>query len=166
MNPPYTLTIFTDKDLKTVLYHHQQYCCQDNINEETCAGKLDGKHYFAESPYLIDHLITIGMRKFNGIQEHCDLLGIDCVTRDNAVLLKEWREESQKLAEETDGVPPSALYELFKKYWGDVTTFGKMDKVTQIANAYYTMCYEAVQIRKAVALTQANVLNQENDWLQ
>jgi hypothetical protein len=57
------------------------------------------------------------MRKFNGIQEHCDTLGIDCTTRDNKVLLKERREESQKLAEETDGVPPSQLYELFKKYW-------------------------------------------------
>gem|GEM_PF-6377455 len=40
-NPSYTLTIFTNKDLKTVLWHHQQYCCQNRINEKTCEGKLD-----------------------------------------------------------------------------------------------------------------------------
>jgi len=33
---PYTMIIFTDKDLKTALRHHQQYCCQERINETTC----------------------------------------------------------------------------------------------------------------------------------
>jgi hypothetical protein len=166
LNPAYTLTIFTDKDLKTVLWHTQQFCCQKNINDATCDGKLDGKLYFPESPYLIDHLINIGMRKFNGIQEHCDTLWIDCTTRDNKVLLKEWREESEKLADDTDGVPPSELYELFKKYWWDVTTFGKTENNTQIANAYYTMCYEAARIRLALLANQASAVNTESTRLK
>lgn len=166
LTPPYELKIFTDKDLKIILEHHQQYCCQVDINEDTCAWKLDGKHYFPESPYLFDHIINIGMRKFNGIQEHCDTLGIDCTTRDGKVLFKERREESQKLAEETDGVPPSQLYELFKKYWWDVTTFAKQDSVNQIANAYYTMCYEAVQIRKSIKSNLGDGINQEDAWTQ
>lgn len=166
LNPPYELTIFTDEDLKTILWHHQQYCCQTNTNEKTCEWKLDGKHYFPESPYLIDHIINIGMRKFNGIQEHCDVLWISCTTRDGKVLLKEWREESQKLAEETDGVPPSQLYELFKKYRWDVTTFAEQNSSNQIANAYYTMCYEAVQIRKSLKSNQGDGINQEDAWIQ
>ena len=36
MNPPYTLTIFTDKDLKTALRYHQQYCCQEEVSEDSC----------------------------------------------------------------------------------------------------------------------------------
>ncbi len=166
LNPKHTLSIFTDKDLGVVLEHHQQYCCQVHTNESTCEGKLDGKHYFPESPYLIDHLINIGMRKFNGIQEHCDLLWIDCFDRNNKVLLKERREESQKLAEETNGLPPSQLYELFKKYWWDVTTFAKPDSVHQIANAYYTMCYEAVKIWESLKANQADWINQSDAWLQ
>lgn len=166
MNPPYKLTIFTDDDLKIVLQHHQQYCCQDDTKSETCEGKLDGKLYFPESSYLFDHLVNIGMRKFNGIQEHCDVLWIDCETRDKKVLLKERREKSLELAEDTDGVPPSQLYELFKTYWWDVTTFWKQDKTTQIANAYYTMCYESLQIRKAIIHTQSDGINQDSNWLK
>lgn len=164
LTPSYTLTIFTDKDLKKALLYHQQYCCQNRINEKTCEWKLEGKFYFPESPYLFDHLLYIGMRKFNWIQEHCDTLWIDCFTRDNKVLLKEWREESQKLAEETDGVPPSQLYELFKKYWWDVETFTKKENKNQIANAYYTMCYEALQIWRALKFNLVDSVNQPNEW--
>lgn len=151
------LKIFTDKDLKTALRYHQQYCCEDRVQETKCTGKLDGKKYYPESPYLFDHLITVGMRKFDGVQKNCDILGIDCQTADGKKQLVERRESVKELALETDGNPPSQLFELFKKYWGDPSAIDSGTKNVgedkdKMANAYMEMCREAVAIREAVTI--------------
>ncbi|MDP2669476.1 MAG: hypothetical protein Q8O99_00225 [bacterium] len=114
---PMELKIFTDKDLKAALRFHQQYCCERRLSDEKCEGKLDGEKYYPESPYIFDHLITVGMRKFDGVEENCDILGIDCTTADNQKQLVERRKAVKELALDTDGSPPSQLLELFKKYW-------------------------------------------------
>lgn len=111
-----TLKIFTDKDLKTALRFHQQYCCEHRVGDEKCEGKLDGKKYYAESPYIFDHLVAVGMRKFDGVEDNCDVLGIDCTTADNQKQLIERREAVREIALDTDGSPPAELLELFKKY--------------------------------------------------
>lgn len=165
--PSYTLQIFTPKDLWTALYHTQQYCCQESTNSKDCAWKLDGQHYFAESPYLIDHLVNVWMRKFNWIQEHCDALQIDCNTPStNTVLMKEWRQEVTKVAEDIDGAPPSQLYELFKKYWWEEKDFIDSSKQWLLANAYFTMCDEVVKIKQSFSLLSPSksVENQAAAW--
>lgn len=165
--PWYTLQIFTKKDISTAVFHNQQYCCQENTSSDDCQWKLDGQHYFAESPYLIDHLVNVWMRKFNGIEEHCSLLQIDCTTPGSTkVLMKEWREEVTKLAEDIDWAPPSQFYELFKKYWWEEKDFIDTTKKWLLANAYFTMCDEVVKIKQSVSLVTnvKSIANQESAW--
>ncbi len=175
----YTLQIFTKKDIGTALYHNQQFCCQDKSNTKSngtwaltnnnCTWKLDWQHYFAESPFLVDHLINVWMRKLNGIEEHCSAMQIDCTTPETAtvkVLMKERREEVTKFAEDIDGGPSLEWYELFKKYRWEDKDFVDKTKKWLLANAYFTMCDEVVKIKQSVSLVSnvKNVINQESAW--
>ena len=153
----YPLRIFTDKDLKTVIRHHQQACCERRIGEEKCAWKLDDKHYYPESPYIFDHLIYVGMRKFDAVQTHCDILGIDCTTREGSTLFRDRRTKVRSLAEDTDGVPPAQLMESFKEYRWDPEDFTKKEGENKIANVYFLMCNEAGAIRKSVWFAQTDI---------
>lgn len=163
----YPLQIFTDKDMKTALRFQQQYCCEREVSEKTCEGKLDGKKYYPESPYLFDHLINVWMRKFDGIEEHCDILGIDCFTRDNAILVQERREKLRAIADETDGTAPARIFELFKDYRWDIDTYTTSVGLNKIANAYLRMCNEAWAIRDAVKfwLTDVDSATSDGQWL-
>jgi hypothetical protein len=168
-NPSYSLQIFTKKDIGTALFHNQQHCCQENTNSTDCTWKLDWQNYFAESPFLVDHLVNVWMRKLNGIEEHCSKIQIDCTmpgTEINQNLNIQWRKEVTKFAEDIDWGPSIQLYELFKKYRGEEKDFVDKTKKWLLANAYFTMCDEVVKIKQSVSLVTnvKNVTNQESAW--
>lgn len=143
----YQRIIFTDKDLATILRFHQQYCCEKRIAQDNCEDVGEWKKYYPESPYLFDHIINVGMRKFDAVQEHCDELGIDCTTQDNKTPLIERREKTREFAIDIDGFPPVLLYKLFQQEWWSPEDFTKDNN--KIANKYFEMCREAASIRWA-----------------
>ena len=57
----------------------------------------------------MDQLVTIGMRKMDGVQKHCDELGIDCVRESGEVDPTVWREEITEIAESREGTPPLGI---------------------------------------------------------
>ena len=150
------LSIFTKKDLRTVMTHLHQACCEGyssalSDNEQSflsCSTLKKLKPYYAESPLMSDHLISIGMRKLDGVQEHCDTLSISCDMVDTSIRSKERREKITEIAENTEGYPPSVIDGLFREYRWDRQSF--LDDDSLITNAYYRMCTEARNIRVLV----------------
>jgi hypothetical protein len=104
--PP--LKFFTPDDLRTVVLHHQMSCCEDVLKEdrEVCEQAKqqtsDCKNCYAHSNYFFDHLVNIGMRKFDGIQEQCNQLQISCTMNTSAVKTLERRERITEIAEDTN----------------------------------------------------------------
>ncbi len=155
--PP--LKFFTEEDLSTVVLHHQMSCCEDVLKEdrEICQqakqSTSDCKNCYAHSNYLYDHLVNIGMRKFDGIQEHCDELHISCTMANSTVKTLERRERITEIAEDVKGYPPSLIMEEFLKHRWDGSKEAVTDPNT-IANAYRAMCEEAQNIYKAIWINQ------------
>jgi len=81
-------------------------CCEDVLKEDRAIcqkakeDSSDCKNCYAHSTYMFDHLVNIGMRKFDGIQEHCDELHISCTMSNSAVKTLEWRERINEIAED------------------------------------------------------------------
>lgn len=142
--------LFTDADMQQAARYLGQYCCESISGQEGCDALLAWQNnYYPESPYIFDHLINIGMRKLDGIQEHCDALGISCTaTTDYQLEATARREKITEIAEDTEWYPPLQIESLFKDYRWTNDTF--LEKDTLLSNAYFLMCDEAVSIRNAI----------------
>lgn len=152
------LSVFTQQDLKTALRHIQQFCCYGGASladESICKERnvLESPKYYGYSPFMIDHLWNIGMRKLDGIEDHCDTLDISCVGEDGSRVALERREKIQEIAKDIDWHPPSEIMELFIKMWWDATTLNedkkkhKEDhKYEKLRNIYSHMCTESENI--------------------
>lgn len=153
------LKFFTPDDLRTSVLHHQMSCCESVLKDdrEVCAQAKqetnDCKSCYAHSNYLYDHLLNIGMRKFDGIQEHCDALNISCEMKTSGVKTLEWRERITEIAEDVEGYPPSLIMEEFLKYRWDASK-ESVNNVDTISNAYYDLCQETQNIINAIGINQ------------
>lgn len=161
--PP--LQFFTQKDLRTSVLHHQMACCEGVLKEdrEICQQAKqetsDCKNCYAQSNYYLDHLVNVWMRKFDGIQDHCDELDISCEMNTSAVKTLERRERITEIAEDIEWYPPSLIMEEFLEYRGD----GSKEDVNdpdKISNAYYNLCDEIQNIHRAIGV---NPLAGNND---
>lgn len=150
-----SLQFYTPQDLETVVRHHQMACCEDVLMEDRAICQQaqqemgDCENCYPHSTYFFDHLVNVGMRKFDGIQEHCDSLHISCEMNASAVRTQEWRERITEIAEDVEGYPPSLLMEEFLEYWGDMSSEDINDP-DKIANAYYGLCQEAANVRSVI----------------
>ncbi len=153
------LEFFTDEDLRTAVLHHQMACCEEILKddraicEQAKEDTSDCKNCYAHSNYLFDHLVNIGMRKFDGIQEQCDSLHISCKMNKSAVKTLERRERITEISQDVEWYPPSLIMEEFLKYRGDESKESVND-VNTISNAYYAMCQEAENIVDAIGVNQ------------
>jgi len=77
------LTVFTDQDMMIALNHLKFHCCESwDLSDDTCASIPEPeRRWYPESPYIVDQLMYIWMKKLDGNQEHCDILWIDCQPR-------------------------------------------------------------------------------------
>lgn len=173
------LVIFTEQDLKTSLRHLQQFCCYGwvpLVSEQICTEKDIKKepYYYAESPFMIDHLRNIGMRKLDGIQEHCNTLSISCELVNGSTISTDRREKVVEMLEDTNGHPPAELYMLFMEYRWDIASLGQ-DKKTHkddrkyetLINLYQQMCEESADIQEyaaAIDVANANLGTEQVVW--
>jgi hypothetical protein len=88
-------TFYKPQDLERALEYIQGSCCEGKTADDLCpkAIKMQTK-YYAQSLFMFDQLVSIGMRKLDAFQDHCDTLGIVCHP-----LALEWRKEITKIAE-------------------------------------------------------------------
>lgn len=156
--------LFTDQDMQQAARYLIQYCCESISDQEGCSGVSTSQgNYYPESPYIFDHLITIGMRKLDGIQEHCDQLGISCqATTNYQIEATNRREKITEIAEDTEGYPPLQIESLFKDFRWTTDTF--LEKDTLLSNAYFKMCEEAVSIRNAIGGNNNDTDRNLTDW--
>lgn len=144
------LRIFTQRDLTTAMRHLHQACCDGTTTASDCEGIDSLSQHFPESKYLIDHLIDIGMRKLDGVVEHCEAYDIDCTMPDTRIRSQQWREEITRIAEDREWHPPAAIDELFRKYRWDkqaiIADASNPDGNVLLANAYSLMCNEVQAI--------------------
>jgi hypothetical protein len=94
------MQVYTDKDLATAHRHLKQFCCEKYLSDDSCSGLPKTKNVYAQSPYLYDHLLNIGMRKMDGVEDHCDEFDIDCARADGSRQQVEWREEMTEIAQD------------------------------------------------------------------
>ncbi|USN55742.1 MAG: hypothetical protein H6765_04025 [Candidatus Peribacteria bacterium] len=137
--------VYTKKDLATVMLHLKQYCCEEMLSPETCSGLPKSNNQYAQSPYIFDHLLSIGMRKMDGVEDHCDEMDIDCAWEDGSREHIDWREEITELAEDRLGHPSYEIEGNFRKYWGQPGEYTEKEK---LVNKYSQLCEEAVHIRQ------------------
>lgn len=143
------LLIFTDKDMSVALNHLKLYCC-DKGNKSSCDTKQDTpRKRYPESPYIVDQLMYVGMKKLDGNQEHCDILGIDCQPEDYDVDPVEWRDTINEIAEDTKWYPPSMVYWKFEETWWSMDAIVDNDEPT-LAKAYRALCNDLWSIRASV----------------
>jgi len=150
------LLFFTDQDLSRLFWHFQQYCCLALNDESKCEDK-QSPYYFAMSPYLWDHLINIGFRKLDGVEDHCNSMWFDCDNRAKVPnLSQERRETIKEIAEDREGYPPAQLEELFYKFWWDTDRNEKAyaaiedknyEQIDTLRAQYRALCIEIANIQ-------------------
>ena len=145
------LTIYTDQDLIMSVIHLQNHCCDSwQLSDESCnaINKVPNKWY-PESPFIVDQLMFIWMKKLDWVYEDCRRLWIDCVTRVYEVDPVVRRDEITTIAESTRWYPPSYIFELFRKTWiwnVDFSDIVSLDSPT-LAKAYWAMCNDLDTLR-------------------
>jgi len=147
-------TFFTDKDLRMIYTQFKCQCCDSNPTHEWCTEfTCKIQKYFAESPFLFDHLVTVGMKKLDGVQETCDDLQIDC--HEKATERREWITQQ---AEHPEWAPPSLIWETFEKHrWWAGEENNIIDDKKNITQAYRRMCEEANFIEQHVSFEAKNL---------
>jgi len=152
------LSVYTEQDLKTALRHIQQFCCYGWISlasEKICKERniLESPRHYGYSPFMIDHLWNVGMRKLDGIEDHCKTLDISCIGEDGSRVALERRKKIEEIAEDIDGHPPSEIMELFIETWWDPKTLNedkkkhrKDHRYEKLRNIYSRMCLESEDI--------------------
>ena len=145
------LTIFTDKDMFVALNHLKLYCCEQwDINEETCSSlQKPPERWFPESPYIVDQLMYVWMKKLDWNQEHCDILWIDCQPESYDVDPVEWRDEINEIANDVKWYPPSMIYGKFEETWWSSEQIMNQGDET-LAKSYRAMCNDLWSIRASV----------------
>jgi hypothetical protein len=147
--PP--LTIFTDQDLFMALVHLQNYCCDDwQSSEAHCSQTMKvSRRRYPESPFIVDQLMFVGMKKLDWVRDDCNRLGIDCVTRSYEVDPVERRDTITEIAENTKWYPPSYIYENFRRTWiwsEDMNDIIDLNTPT-MAKSYWAMCNDLATLR-------------------
>jgi hypothetical protein len=147
---------FTDKDLWMLFWHFHQYCCLSLLDESKCDDK-QSPYYFAMSPYLWDHLINIGFRKLDGVEDHCNVMWFDCDNRATVPNLStERRDTIKEIAEDREWYPPAQIEQLFYKYWWDTAKNEKAyaaleqkkyAQVDTLRAQYRALCIEVANIQ-------------------
>lgn len=155
-NPP---TVFTKQDLQTAVSFLQHFCCEEFNKwawekDSVCADLPAGGKYYPQSPYIFDHLLSVGMRKLDAKEDDCKNLAIDCTLQNGNTKALERRRKINEIMESTEGYPPSVIQEYFFKYRWTTENISDPNVVT---NMYYTMCDEATRIREAIGLNANDV---------
>ena len=94
--------------------NHKNYCCRYHNNltsvsvDEFCAN--NSTTTYVESPWLFDHLIDVGFRYLDGVEE-LQYEGADIDLKG-----KEWRENSIELASNPNGAVPLQIMADYTKY--------------------------------------------------
>jgi hypothetical protein len=155
----YVPQVFTKQDLATALGFLQHYCCEefnqkDASKQSVCSNLPQGGKYYPQSPYIFDHLVSVGMRKLDAKEDDCKALHIDCILQNGNAQALEWRRKINEIMESTEWYPPSAIQEYFYKYrW----TTENISDPKVIHSLYYTMCDEAQRIRTAIGINANDV---------
>lgn len=156
------LGVFTDKDMTVAVKHLQAHCCTSRIAwTESCENvDIPNKKIYTESPFLVDHLMYIGMKKFDGIQDDCDALWIDCQPRDLPVDPVAWRTEIREIGEDIKWYPPSMIQNKFSENWSvkennDSWSWSPVTDGSTFPNAYNYMCNDLQNITSIMA---------DSDW--
>lgn len=161
------LQIYTNDDMGVALSHMKQYCCSANLlAEEACSWVDRAKPYHPQSPYIFDHLMYVGMKKMDGIQEDCDILWISCEPREYQIKPVEWRDKINEIGRDTKWYPPGQIMNTYTEYRWDKESYGDKSTPTML-KAYERMCKDAVSIRYAVWVpeTVSNDYKQNTDSL-
>lgn len=161
-------TFYTDKDLRSTYAQFKCQCCDSNPSHPGCeAFTCKMEKYYAESSFLFDHLVTVGMKKLDGIAETCDALQIDCHPK-----ATERRDRITKQAEHPEWAPASLIAETFEKYRGGPDEqYNIINDPQNITQSYRRMCTEANFIEQYVSFEAKNlsVTNKNNNpqtWIQ
>jgi hypothetical protein len=134
-------TFYKTQDLERALEYIQGSCCEWKTADALCskAQKMQTK-YYAQSLFMFDQLVSVGMRKIDAFQDHCDTLGVVCHP-----LALEWRKEITKIAESREWFPPSQMQATFQKFrWKTPQAY--LTETGTVSYIYNQMCREAEDI--------------------
>lgn len=145
------LHVFTQNDLAIVYTLLKRACCDDGIlTEETCVWATQWPNYQAQSPYITDHLMMVGMTKLDGDTEVCETIGLESCDMADAKLdvhPVERREKIREIAKSTDGYGSQQILELFELYRWDAWIFDpKNGEEWFLPKAYIRLCSEVTMI--------------------
>ncbi|MCS6982815.1 MAG: hypothetical protein NZL83_01360 [Candidatus Absconditabacterales bacterium] len=105
--------IYPIDDIAVAMHHLAGYCCSQNLLPSQGSGYVcprGGSKWFADSPYLYDHLIDIGMRRLSGSpQEQYPGAGLDQLARSR-------RSEIEALGSNPAGTPAGQIMNLYMTY--------------------------------------------------
>lgn len=145
------LQVYTRKDIAVAVTLLKRSCCQQwLLAEDICEGQTEWPNYQPRSGFIVDHLMFVGMTKFDGDTEVCEALGLEGCDMASAELDAEpvkRREEIRKIAKDTKWYSAEQILRLYELYrwdnwgaWPDVE--GNMYKW------YIRMCDEIEEVSK------------------
>lgn len=154
------LQVFSKRDLEIAVTLLKRSCCQQwLLVEDICEGQTEWPNYQPRSGYLVDHLMFVGMTKFDGDTQVCEALGLEGCDMASAELDAEpvkRREEIRKIAKDTKWYSAEQILRLYELYrwdkwgaWPDVD--GNMYKW------YIAMCDEIQEVSKLSFTTNAEL---------
>lgn len=157
-----SLQIFTQEDLAIVATLLKRGCCEESVlKEETCNSATQGPNYQAQSAYLTDHLMMVGMTKLDGDTEICETIGLEgCDMADPVLDVEpvERREKIREIAQSTDWYSSKQILELFKLYWWDSQVYApENNKKWFLPHAYMRLCAEVTMIGTISWLSSAEL---------
>lgn len=145
------LQVFSRRDLEIAVTLLKRSCCQQwLLAENYCEGQTEWPNYQPRSGYLVDHLMFVGMTKFDGDIEVCEALGLDGCDMASAKLDAEpvkRREEIRKIAKDTKWYSAEQILRLYELYrWDKKATWPDTDG--SMVKWYIRMCDEIDEISK------------------
>ena len=148
-------TLFTQKDFVRAWETLASYCCYDwnKTGKENCEDvKEIDKKYYPSSEFFADHLVSVWMRKLDGIEDHCDAYQIDCQPDSYKVDPVARRDEISEIAQDVQGTSSQLIAELYKRYWWEsADTIDRGE--TTLWWAYYRMCDEVLYAENFLTIT-------------